>query len=158
MSDKPAAKIIAPKNDLKLRARAHLDFSEDARSRAEQTMRSFAARNASWPGEQVEKLRDIVAQIADGRREFAPGVKALHEASHSLRGLAGNLGFPLLTECAESLCGVIKNKALSQNDVAALLLHIETMEAIRDQDLRGDGGANGADLLKDLKDAVAALS
>jgi len=157
MPDKPSAKIIAPKSDLKLRARTHLDFSEDARSRAEQTMQSFAARNAAWPGEQVDKLRDIASQIADGRREFTPGVKALSEAAHSLRGLAGNLGFPLLTECAESLCTVIQTKALTQNEVSALLLHIETMEAIRDQDLRGDGGADGAELLKDLKDAVAAL-
>jgi len=157
MSDKPGVKIIAPKQELKMRARQHLDFGDDARNRAEKAMATFAERNASWPGEQVGKLRDIVAEIADGKREFAPGVKALHEAAHSLRGLAGNLGFPLLTECAESLCRLIKTKTLTQAEVSALLLHVETMEAIRDQDLRGDGGDDGAELIQDLRDMVATL-
>ncbi|MEM6492124.1 MAG: Hpt domain-containing protein [Pseudomonadota bacterium] len=154
---KPGVQIIKPKADLKLRARQHLDFGEEARDRAEQVLETFAERNAAWPGEQVGKLREIVSEIADGKREFVEGVKALHDSAHSLRGLAGNLGFPLLTECAESLCKLIRTKTVTQTEASALLLHVETMEAIRDQDLKGDGGNEGAELIQDLRDMVASL-
>ena len=157
MSTKPGVKIIPPNPDLAQRARQHLDFSEDARSRAETVMESFAERNQKWPGEQVSRLREIISEIADGKQEFAEGLKALNSCAHSLRGLAGNLGFPLLTECAESMCRLIQTKQLAQTEVSALLLHVETMEAIRDQELKGDGGAEGSELIQDLRDMVASL-
>ena len=158
MTGTKKARIIQPKADLKARAKQFLDFGEEAQERASQAMERFAERNAAWPGGQVAKLREIVGGVAEGRFDFKSGVEKLHEESHKLRGLAGNLGFPLLTKCAESLCTFIKGRELKPEHAPVMLLHVETMEAIRDQDLRDDGGETGSELLQDLKDSIAAVS
>lgn len=155
MGEGKKARIIQPKADLKARAQQFLDFSEEAQGRAGQAMERFAERNAAWPAQQVQKLRAIIDLIARGEADFRKGADKLYEESHALRGLAGNLGFPLLTQCAESLCVFIKTHDLKPENASVLLLHIETMEAIRDQDLRDEGGNAGAELLADLKDSVS---
>lgn len=157
MSESKKARIIKPKADLQARARQFLDFSEQAQTRAHAAMDSFAERNAHWPGEQVSKLREIVSSIARGQVDFRSGVEKLHAEAHALRGLAGNLKFPLLTQCAESLCVFIKTHEITPEHASVMLLHVETMEAIRDQDLQDAGGEAGAELIQDLKDSVAAL-
>jgi hypothetical protein len=77
----------------------------------------------------------------------------LHRLSHDLRGLGGTFNYGLVTIVGDSLCSLIKNEALpgDRSLQRRIMAHVAALQAIRQFDLKGDGGHEGERLLATLR-------
>jgi hypothetical protein len=79
--------------------------------------------------------------------------RQLFRLAHDLRGLGGTFNYGLITTIGESLCDLIKNNDLPNDNLLQrhVVAHIAALEAIRQFDLKGDGGNQGKELLATLR-------
>jgi chemotaxis protein histidine kinase CheA len=71
-------------------------------------------------------------------------VTEIFRISHDLRGEAGTFGYPLVTLVADSLCKFLEDDETRATKKRSLFtLHLQALRRIRDEDIRGDGGAVG---------------
>jgi hypothetical protein len=79
--------------------------------------------------------------------------RQLYRLAHDLRGLGGTFNYGLITTVGESLCSLINTHDLPndrrlQRHITA---HVAALNAIRQFDLKGDGGKQGEELLETLR-------
>ena len=96
--------------------------------------------------------------LADAERD--PGcwsvvVEEMREIVHNVKGQGTSFGYPLMTQVGDSLSALLK--AADACDAMILKLaaaHIQAMRLILSQDIKGDGGEQGAALVERLSDLV----
>lgn len=83
--------------------------------------------------------------------------RALFLPAFALKSMGGTCGYPLLSQVADSLCVLLDSSPAETLPIrlAALEAHIDAIRAILKDEIRGDGGALGRELLKSLQ-AIAA--
>jgi hypothetical protein len=76
--------------------------------------------------------------------------------AHDVRGLGGSFDFPLVTQIASRLYDVLDEYPdLPQQCLDLIGVHVGALRVILSQQLRGDGGDVGRELLSGLRDASA---
>jgi len=88
-----------------------------------------------------------------------PELRSFYRRSHDIKGQAGTFDFDLVTEIAKSLCDLLKllidNSELPQNRHLTLhtiiRMHLDALKICSDLEIRGDGGADGKELLQTIK-------
>jgi len=98
-------------------------------------------------------LAEIDSLIAAPRYEEEAWRVRLNVLAHDLKGLGGTFGYNLMTTIAESMCQATSGQAVVANEglqrrIAALAA---ALSAVVQFDLKGDGGAQGRDLLATLQ-------
>lgn len=107
-----------------------------------------------------EDLAAIEAAFAIARENPAARAEAIGRIAgiaHNVKGHGASFGYALMTTVGGSLsqfCRRVKEPDDAQLEVVRA--HIEALEAIIVNDLTGEGGATGAELVALLRDAVAA--
>jgi HPt (histidine-containing phosphotransfer) domain-containing protein len=108
-----------------------------------------------------EMARDDVAELAALWRlvKADPLVEAnvlqLHRIAHNIKGNSGTYGYTLLSRIAGSLCQMIEGGAVPLEGAhPAIGAHIDAIQAVLSQRVRGDGGAIGRKLIDGLSAAV----
>ena len=79
--------------------------------------------------------------------------RQLYRLSHDLKGLGGTFNYELVTSIGESLCGVVANVDMPDDRYLQrhILAHVTALKAVRQFDLKGDGGGEGEKLLSTLR-------
>lgn len=148
--------LITPPNTLKARLGAGSGIDASLAKRAES-----AVKNAQ--GNFLKHITDAIGDIAD-QVETAekPGndgyvcVEKITRISQDLqlRGVA--LGYPMVGDICESLCGYIENLKAPE-DMAGKVVetHTDAIRSVVSNDIEGDGGQVGQALVESLKLLVA---
>ena len=71
-----------------------------------------------------------------------------------MRGQGSTFGYPLITQVAQSISETLKLSLDSGKLIAQMNAHIDTVEAIIENEATGDGGDMGRDILKSLEDRI----
>lgn len=126
---------------------------------AEAAVAALADEYLDYARVDIAQINEGIAALADavaGGRETKPLVANVFAIAHNIKGQAGSFGFPLLTEIAASICGHTRHaigadaaKADALRQHGAALLHVLT------QNLRDDGGAEGAAVMARLSSIIA---
>ena len=99
----------------------------------------------------LEKAYRIVADSSD-RNVQANALQAMSRISHELRGQGGVFGYQLVTAVSESLFRLSNNITGIPPDALKLIrTHIDLLKAIIREDVSGDGGALGPELMSSLE-------
>lgn len=79
--------------------------------------------------------------------------RQLYRLSHDLKGLGGTFNYELVTSIGDSLCGVVANVDMPDDRYLQrhILAHVTALKAVRQFDLKGDGGGEGERLLSTLR-------
>ena len=157
---KPAVQMIDPR-DLGLRT---LDlqkpvFSEDAVSRADETLKSMAGSMQHWIEADIEHLQDL-RLAADAACWDAASVEALMSAAHDIKGVGATYGFPLVTDIAASLCRLTETeagKAVVRIDPTLARAHVDALRALIRDGVRSETHPVGSALKLTLEAEVAKL-
>ncbi|VAW17235.1 hypothetical protein MNBD_ALPHA09-1254 [hydrothermal vent metagenome] len=121
------------------------EFSEDARRRIETIQAAVNAHDAS--------AADAQARCAHAETVF--------DAAHELRGQAGSLGYGLLGELCNSLCTLLELEKKLDTATApacadtsqvweAIVHHTNAVTTIVENEIRGDGGDRGRELVAEV--------
>jgi hypothetical protein len=123
---------------------------------AERAVKSVAKLFIAQARDDLATLDRAFAAMMNGARGEEP-MRSLFLPAFALKSMGGTCGYPLLSQIADSLCALIENLGADgfARGVQALEAHIDAIRAVLKDDIRGDGGALGRELLKGLQ-AIAA--
>jgi chemotaxis protein histidine kinase CheA len=125
---------------------------------AEEAVAALAETYLSWASRDIQSIRKVSAKVRAEANWQSENVKQLFLLTHDLKGQGGTFGYNLLSLIGDKLCRFIEEssskKKMSTLDAQVIDLHVRALEIILNDDLKSDGGEEGAMLLKGLEDVL----
>jgi hypothetical protein len=147
--------IVTPPNRLRQKVAGSGPISPEMLSRAKEAVASLAPVFAELMAKDVERVCALYAEgLADPTRRLEIA-KAIFEVTHDLRGQAGTFDYPLITRVGSSLCRFIENLQECDDACFAVIgVHVEALDGVLRNAIRGDGGPLGREIAAGLEAAV----
>lgn len=154
MSDKTTGRIIRPPSQLKNKVTIGGvgAVDEAALERAEQVIQDLSVSYLDWAREDLAKLMAAVDELnPDG--DSAEPLLVVFQISHDIKGQGGSFGYDLMTIIGDMLCRYIETLEgeVSLQAIEVIGLHINALQAVIRQKLKGTAGAVGEQLLSGLE-------
>lgn len=137
-----------------------LNVSPEEIESAVSEVESMQSEFSDWITKDFESLEEIYvkAKASDSEEERTALVKSMAPICHELRGQGGLFGYMLISVVADSLHQISRSILGVPNDALKLLkTHLDLMKAIIREDIQGDGGALGPELMSSLQFANASF-
>ncbi len=107
-------------------------------------------------------LKTINAAMNKAQASVPPdpdAIAQIRKVSHEVKGQGQTLGYPLLTQVGHMLHGFIdRDEACAARNLDLIAAHIDFMNLVAQNQVRGDGGPQEEALLAALGEAVRKLS
>lgn len=128
------------------------EFDEAAIAEAQRELEEWSEDFVDWTKTHIEKLDQAIAKCSNaGMRERRDVLNDINQHAHELRGLGGTFGFPLVTEVSMTLFELTLGKVKPTDEcIAFVKTHIDTLRAIIRENVRGEGGPVGQELVREL--------
>ena len=157
MANTDAAEIIWPPGRLAalVGGAGCAEIDEEVLARAEAAVAALQASYVEWIWNDIGILEQAHAAALAEPSARASEIERIGGAAHDIRGQGGSFGYPLMTTIGSSLCDFCR--AITRRDdgqLEVIRAHIDAMKAVIDNRLEGNGGAQGAELVGLLEDAV----
>lgn len=148
-------KLIRPPQTLNQKVTVGGEGALDAAAleRAEKVIADLADSYVDWAVEDIGKLMAACATMKEEGGATSENLDAVFQLAHDIKGQGGSFGYDLMTIVGNQLCRYIEaleGKA-EKTDVEVIFLHAHTMQVIMSQDLKGDGGQAGEQLMAGLE-------
>jgi hypothetical protein len=155
-----AVQIFARPNTLKAKLtgglmNVSLSLDEELLARAEAKVESMVDDYLKWVEDDVLKLDQAHGALAQDAELGSPAHDAVIRGASDIASQGGTFGFHLLSAIGTVLQDYASALVtIDQTHVTVMKLHIDAMRVVLRQDLTGDGGEPGAELLKMLRTAA----
>lgn len=134
-------------------------FTEDALTRAEETLEEMSASFEQWLDADLATLQAVRIRCADNNWNDT-ALDELWRAAHDLKGMGGTYGYPIVTQLAASLCKLTETesgKAAARANPALVTCHVDALRAaVRDR-IATDEDPVGRTLLQTLEAHIRRL-
>lgn len=155
MGVKHPYQIINPPNLLKAKVGGDLSHDEALVKRAEDALEELSEDYAEWLERDLADLSRLLDEVKGDPEAAGPGLEEMARRAHDVKGQAGTFGYPLITALAESLCNLLSRlDGLNTSCLEVMTTHVEAMEVVRRDGIRGEGGAPGRELVVGVRKAV----
>lgn len=125
---------------------------------AEAVLNRTQSKFAEWAGAYIESLTALTKE-ATGEGDLAKREETfarINIIAHELRGQGGMFGYPLVTTIGKMLyVATLQGHPDDDRATEIVLCHIDALRAVLNDEMTGDGGVVGRDLIKGLKAAIA---
>ena len=159
MADDIAGELIERPNELKDKA-GRPPTAEELRvlEKAEQAMEKLGDKYVEAAGHDAANLLKALEKLKGD-----PGnpqlLDEIFQIAHDMKGQGGSFGYPLVSTIGYRLCRFIERvQNPGQLELAAITLHVEAMNLVVRSHIKGDGGEQGAALIKGLDMMLAKFS
>ncbi|MGE0251442.1 MAG: response regulator [Dongiaceae bacterium] len=124
---------------------------------AEKQLRSRKDDYTTWVQGNVEKLMGQYTELAKQPKNPWKYYQTIYNIAHELRGQGDTFGYNLITTFGKSLCDYTESKHLELDEKLLELIraHIDGIQAVIREDIKGLGGESGVELLDILNKAKA---
>jgi hypothetical protein len=79
-------------------------------------------------------------------------MEGVFQVSHDIKGQGGSFGYDLMTAIANELCRLIeKADTITDSEVEAVKIHIDSLKLVIGEDMKGQGGKAGEKMLAGLQ-------
>ena len=98
----------------------------------------------------VDQMFSVWGKLEDGadRRQV---VNEIYAIAHNVKGQGGSFGYDFVTALGSSLCRFLRAaSSCSDEDLKIVHAHLDALELAVSEDMSGDGGAKGREILHDL--------
>ena len=129
----------------------------DAIAAGEAAMAELAPQFLGWVKEDIARARAHVEAAAGAADQASRDgeFREAFEAAHVIKGQGSSFGYPLMTEVAHTLCRLLrKADGTDERHVKVAQMHVNALELIVSQDIKGDGGPTGEALRAKLTKLV----
>ena len=123
--------------------------------RVETAMQNLSDEFIAIYHDDVDRIgRHMSTALADPE-EMGPAVTAIRVSLHDLRGQAGTFGYGLVTRISDSACKFIDlSDGFGRTELMVLNMHVDALRAVKQKNVRGDGGQTGIELLQGLRAVI----
>ena len=123
----------------------------DALARAEEVIANLADDYLDWVREDFVRLEAAYDVLVSGEGDDAANLEALFQIAHDMKGQGGSFGYDLMTAIGDHMCRLLeKVDKAGPLEVQMIRLHIDAMRVVITKELKGDGGAEGRQLMMGL--------
>ena len=124
---------------------------------AEKKIEGMAGDYADWVSKSIRQLARNLKQLQDGEGDSKEIMEKLNILAHEFRGQGGIFGYPLVTKFGKSLYDATLdvNAKITPNHVDFFKAHVDAINAVMNEKIKGNGGEIGKSLLEGLEQAQA---
>ena len=145
--------FITPPNTLKAKVGPGAGIDESAVAEADAAVGEL---RGDYEVRVAQEIADLGAEFADMKAEGWFDVMALFDKAFGLKGEGGSYDYPLVSEFADSLCGLLSSRdELEGEDIDIAAAHLSALRAVVGGKVHGEGGAVGRELSESLRALVA---
>ncbi|MBV6631693.1 MAG: hypothetical protein KI792_01525 [Alphaproteobacteria bacterium] len=153
------AQVIKRPNSLKVRLggseRGSGFISPAAIARAEKSVEAHSDRYLEQARRDLATLQATYHQLRRDRQSPTQYLDNLSRLGREMKGQAGTFNFHLLTRFGDSLYELTRRmNAISDRHMDLIKAHIDAIEIVVTQDIRGSGGDLGEELSNTLRAAI----
>ncbi len=155
MSNDDQAKMIKPPTTLNAKVTVGGPGAVDAAAleRAEQVIENMAVDYLNWAREDLSKLQSAFSKLKSNDGDTTENLEAVFQLAHDIKGQGGSFEYDLMTIIGNQLCRYIEKLegSAGEADVEVIELHVNALQAVISQELKGNGGPVGDQLLSGLE-------
>ena len=158
MGEDGKAEVIKPPSSLRSKVQVGGPGAVDPKTleRAEAVIASLADQYLDWVQEDLRRIEEAYAKLATATGERKAELDGVFQIAHDMKGQGGSFDYHLVTIIGNDMCRFIeKMESVGQPEISVIRLHIDTMKLVIAAQMKGDGGNEGAKLLKGLELVVA---
>ncbi len=155
--DEREATFIRPPDSLTGKVRMGAGgVDAEALQKAEALIANLQGDYLEWATEDSEHLLRALAHLESGPDDKNAAREDLFRVAHDMKGQGGSFGYDLVTIVGDRLCRFLENASnpMTDTQLKAVRLHVETMRLIITRRMEGDGGAAGAELISGLDQVI----
>ncbi len=113
---------------------------------------NFGAQFGDWIGDDMKRLEAALREISEGGAAQQAAIERFSEIAHEVRGFGGTFGYDLITAIADQVFRMLERfDAIGPEQVAAIGVHLGAMKVVVAEQITGDGGARGREVLAGLQ-------
>jgi CheY-like chemotaxis protein len=122
---------------------------------AEKHLKSMSDDYTDWVKGNLAQLKMNYEQLVEKPKNPWKYVQNIHNISHELRGQGQTFGYDLITTFSNSLCDFTEAKNMDIDDRLLDLIkaHMQGIQTVIRENIEGQGGALGKELLATLEEA-----
>ncbi|MCH7832113.1 MAG: Hpt domain-containing protein [Proteobacteria bacterium] len=152
--------VINPPNTLKQKVGTGRPGAVDleALQRAEEVIICMTDSYLDWVVEDLKKIDQAYAKLEAATGDRKEEMEAVFDVSHDIKGQGGTFGYDLMTAIATELCRLIeRTDKIGDQEVEAVKLHIASLKLVIGEDMKGQGGKAGEEMLSGLQQVCEKL-
>ena len=155
MSDEKKVRFITPPNTLRAKVAEGGPgaVTPEVLARAEKVIAGMTDSYVEWAASDLVRLEAVIAELKAAPTARHPEIlKRIFHIAHDMKGQGGSFDYKLMTIIGDMLCRYVERlETASQAQVEVLALHLSTMQLVIAKQLKGDGGSDGAKLMRGLE-------
>lgn len=159
--DDESVRILPPDYSLKEKIGKNVSlkdiFTPERVAQAQQAIDDTQAEFVEWAHKDLVELEHTYRHIAENP-EAAPESRTekVRKIAFSLKCQSGTFGYPLGSEVARSLYKyTTEHGKFTSENIVVLRKHIDALQVILQQNIQGEGGTMGTELMTSLEKLVA---
>lgn len=149
-----SAESITPPNPLEKARNGSGPVSIDPEilDRAERAVEELSGDYAYWAQQDIDGLREAVALARSDPANAKAAIADIYRHALDLKGQGGGFGYGLITAVGDLLNKFMEGRTtISAVDFEIIEAHIDALQVVLRDGMKGDGGAVGAELLEGLR-------
>jgi chemotaxis protein histidine kinase CheA len=124
--------------------------------KAEEVVQQHAEKYIERAQDQIDALVEVVQEAEAETGDKAALFEKIFLQAHDIRGLGSTFGYTLVTNIAASLCNFVEAVDNYDEDVMEVLnANVEALRGMIGNNVKGDDGPIGREILDGLMQAVA---
>lgn len=136
--------------------RGPIDFDPLVIEAADQRTQELVGDYSTWVSKYLTSINKSYVALSGGMGESKQHLLNINQIAHELRGQGGIFDYPLITAFGKTLYEATSDAGakVSEYDLKLIKAHIDAMQLVFNQQVRGDGGEIGVALLAEIDRAV----
>ena len=124
----------------------------EALEKAEKVIASMANSYLDSVADDLRNIDETCGKLEAAKVDRKEELMAVFQTALILKGQGGSFGYNLMTTIGNELCRLIeKLDKAGPKEVEAIKLHIDSMKLVISNDIKGDGGVTGKEMLAGLQ-------
>lgn len=153
----PAAETITPPNPLEKAKTGDgpVKIDPNVLRQAEQAVEELQDDYAGWAQKDIDGLREALVRAQIDPEALDQAISDIYRRALDLKGQGGGFGYNLITSIGDLLTKFMEARStVSNRDFAIIGAHIDAMQAVVREDIKGDGGKIGMEIVDGLSQLV----
>lgn len=122
---------------------------------AEQAVEELQDDYTSWAQKDIDSLREAFNSAQADPANLETAIAEIYKCALDLKGQGGGFGYDLITSIGDLLTKFMEARdKMSKRDFAIISAHIDAMQAVVREDIKGDGGKIGVQIVDGLSQLV----
>ncbi len=123
--------------------------------KAEQVVDDLQGDYSAWAQTDIDALRDAVLAAKGDPKALRQSISEIYTHALDLKGQGAGFGYDLITSIGDLLTKFMEDRNnVSSRDFEIICAHIDAIQAVIREDIKGDGGKVGVGIVDGLSELV----